>query len=158
MPDWKIINSTYGLYEASSDGLIRHVGFSTRRQQRVLTPVPNRAGYLRVCLWVNGARLNKSVHRLVAEAFHGPSTLQVNHRDGVKSNNRPDNLEYVTDQENKRHAVSTMGTYCGSANGRSKLTERDRNAIREASKDYGYRVRLAAQFSVSVGTIARIAR
>lgn len=46
------------------------------------------------------------VHRLVAQAFLGRSNLQVNHIDGVKTNNKLENLEYVTAKENSIHAWS----------------------------------------------------
>jgi len=46
-------------------------------------------------------RLGKRrVHRLVIELAHGKSELQVNHKNGIRSDNRLGNLEYVTNQEN----------------------------------------------------------
>jgi hypothetical protein len=49
------------------------------------------------------------IHNLVAEAFIGrkPATLQVNHKDGNKDNNTAENLEYITQTENLRHAFRT---------------------------------------------------
>lgn len=47
------------------------------------------------------------VHRLVKRAFHGPSALQVDHINGIKHDNRLENLDYVTPKENMRrfHAL-----------------------------------------------------
>jgi len=72
------------------------------------------------------------VHRAVMLAFVGPCPpgKQVNHRDGVKTNNRLDNLEYVTGSENMQHAAR-MGlawSHKGERHCRAKLTE---EAVRE---------------------------
>lgn len=47
------------------------------------------------------------VHQLVARAFNGPQPegTVVNHKDCDKTNNEPENLEYVTQAENVRHAI-----------------------------------------------------
>ena len=66
-------------------------------------------GYRRVQISLpSRQKKNFLVHRLVAFAFHGPPAspqLVVNHIDGDRANNCPDNLEYVTHSENARHAL-----------------------------------------------------
>jgi len=72
------------------------------------------------------------VHRLVMRAFVGYSELEVNHKNGIKADNRLSNLEYVTRHENRRHAVKTglWKPKKGSKNGTAKLQEIDVYAIR----------------------------
>lgn len=82
-------------------------------------------GYRHVNLTRDGKMHTLKVHRVVAEAFLGKSDLQINHRNGNKSDNRLENLEYCTASENVQHAHNTglakslVGEYCG----RSKLSD-----------------------------------
>mmetsp|Transcript_56520 Transcript_56520/g.183699 ORF Transcript_56520/g.183699 Transcript_56520/m.183699 type:complete len:416 (-) Transcript_56520:67-1314(-) len=68
------------------------------------------AGYRAVGVDLDGIRRHKLVHRLVARAFLGPPPslqhCQVNHKDGCKSNNHIDNLEYATPSQNVLHAYA----------------------------------------------------
>jgi len=77
------------------------------KTRQILKARPNRKGYLSVCLQNN---CSSRIHRLVAELFvpnNFPNLrTQVNHIDGDKLNNRADNLEWVTDSENRDHAIS----------------------------------------------------
>lgn len=99
--EWRPIPSLHGLYEASSLGNVRHPISGTVYQAR---PGPN--GYWRVQLLVDGRREYYPVYLLVADAFHGtrPSGFVVDHLDGDKSNNRPENLEWVSIKENVQRA------------------------------------------------------
>jgi hypothetical protein len=65
------------------------------------------SGYPIVSIWGWGGRVR--VHNLVAETFIGkkPFGSQVNHIDGNKCNNTPENLEYISQKENLRHAFRT---------------------------------------------------
>lgn len=64
---------------------------------------PYRAVWLATAI---GSRRDMRVHVLVANAFHGerPKGMQVNHKNGIKTDNRSENLEYVTPSENNKHA------------------------------------------------------
>lgn len=71
----------------------------------VLKPVVCSNGYLRVS--INGSLY--LVHRLVAAAFvEGDSTLQVNHKNGVRKDNRSVNLEWATATENIQHSYDSL--------------------------------------------------
>ena len=108
-------------YEASDAGHIRSLNrsepFCTRwgcaairhRAGRLLRPVLNNNGYLRVSMYKHSWM---SVHRLVALAFHGeppPNKPVANHRDGNKRNNFPENLEWCSHSENERHSYAALG-------------------------------------------------
>lgn len=62
-------------------------------------------GYRMVVFTVNGKKIYKNVHRLVAENFleNHENKPEVNHKDGDKQNNSVDNLEWVTSSENQKH-------------------------------------------------------
>ncbi len=63
--------------------------------------------YPRIALFNEKGKKYFSVHRLVAAAFiPGDTSLQVNHKDLNKQNNHVENLEWVTELENRRHAYA----------------------------------------------------
>jgi hypothetical protein len=113
--EWRSITDVPG-YEVSSLGRVRSIDRIVHREggkgdllkrglilRENLTP----KGYKRVQLSVNSVPINRLVHVLVAEAFHGSrphAGMQVNHKDGDKQNNREKNLEWVTPTENIQHS------------------------------------------------------
>lgn len=104
MEQWKSITGYEGLYEVSSLGRVRSLwdGRLQIHRTKVLKPMKNKCGYLFVVLFKNGERKMFRVHRLVSEAFiDNPLNKQeVNHKDEDKTNNRVDNLEWMTRNEN----------------------------------------------------------
>ena len=74
-----------------------------------LIPSTDRYGYLKVTLSVNRKTFYRTIHRLVAATFlPNPDGLsQVNHKDGDKTNNHVENLEWIKPRDNVRHAHST---------------------------------------------------
>ena len=82
-------------------------------------------GYPQKSVMVNGKRLTKKIHRMVLEAFVGVSELHVNHKNGIKHDNRLENLEYVTMSENQKHSVAMglLKPLQGSKHGNAKLNE-----------------------------------
>lgn len=100
---WKPIPD-FPNYEVSNLGRVRSL-----KTNALLRPGLGGVGYLTVALYENGKAISKSVHQLVAETFISkPSTeFVVNHKDGNKTNNNVDNLEFVTRQQNNIHAYET---------------------------------------------------
>ena len=103
-----------------------------KKRGNILKPQPNGKGYLRV--WI-GKKLY-FVHRLVAEAFipNPENKPQVNHKDGDKLNNCVHNLEWVTNKDNRTHALKNNLHLCGEKCSYSKLTEEDVIFIRSHNK------------------------
>lgn len=99
---WKDIEGCEGRYQVSSCGRIRNA------QTLQIRKTQKKHGYVRINLTDNnGNDRNCSVHRLVASVFvpNPENKPHVNHIDGVKDNNRAENLEWVTPEENFQHAI-----------------------------------------------------
>lgn len=101
----------------------------------------------------------RPIHRLVAEAFLGapPSRLhQVNHKDGVKTNNAALNLEWTTPRGNMRHARDMGLLQHGERHYKAVLTESQVLEILHAAHGGEAAKNLSARFGVSTGTIYAI--
>ena len=104
--EWKSIKNWEDLYEVSNLGNIKNI-----KTNKLLKGDINNYGYHRVCLYHNNKKKRYFRHRLVAEHFIHNDDIEnkkfVNHIDGDKSNNTVDNLEWVTQSENEKHAFKT---------------------------------------------------
>ena len=102
--EWRAVPGWEGLYEATRSGLIRRVGSG-----RPLKPQPRPGGYWAHQFWRDNHATNVLVHCVIAETFIGepPPGHEVNHKEGDKSLNGAEDLEYLTRPENLRHAYRT---------------------------------------------------
>ena len=102
---WHKCEVPYTRYEVSNLGRVRnaHTG-------QVLKQSKDSRGYLKVNLFYQGQSKTCNVHALVATAFveGWREGLEVNHKNGVKTDNRAENLEWVTASENKQHASDVL--------------------------------------------------
>lgn len=103
---WKDIEGYEGRYKVSNLGNVKGMLFHGRSHEHSIKPVLHHTGYLIVQLSKHPPK-SSVVHRLVAKAFIPPVAGKpcVNHIDGNKTNNRVDNLEWVTYAENTKHAI-----------------------------------------------------
>lgn len=124
---WRDVVGYEGLYEVSSLGRVRSL-----RRALLLRAAPMTSGYLSVRLSRGNRAPTRSVHALVAEAFVGPRPggMNVNHIDGLKTNNAATNLEYVTPSENTNHAYRSGLAASGERHKSARLTAAQTQEIR----------------------------
>lgn len=119
-------------------------------------------GYLQVRVMIAGRRYHVGAHRLVWTHFNGPIPpgKVINHDNGKKSDNRPQNLECCTPSDNNSHAHRTgLCDQRGERNPSAKLSASDVEAIRARYTDGGVTMhQLGAAYGVSFKTISKIVR
>lgn len=125
---WKSIKGYEGLYEVSNRGEVKRLArldsLGKSLKEKILKPWVNRGGYLVVKLY-NNSKKNKDIHRLVAEAFLEPSDgkIFVNHKNGIKTDNNLENLEWVSPRQNNLHAYENDLIPKGDKHHWSKINE-----------------------------------
>lgn len=129
---WKV-SITLPQYEISNMGRVRNT--SDKKIKNIYDN--HKSGYIYIQYSNNGKCRSKKLHRLVAELFcDNPDNKEtVNHINGIKSDNRSENLEWLTHLENMKHAYENglIPAMKGEKNGRAKLTD---NLVHEICKDY----------------------
>ena len=116
---WKDIEGYEGIYQVSNLGRIKALkkivrwdgGKDYPREEYIMKNVLTAKGYEQITLSKNSTQVRRMVHHLVADAFIEPdlSRPHINHKNGIKNDNRLDNLERCTVQENNIHKFRVLG-------------------------------------------------
>ena len=153
MEIFKDIKEFEGLYQISNLGNVLNV-----KTNKILSKRKYGCGYYGYALFKNKKRKEYKEHRLVAENFiNNEFNLKlVNHINGIKTDNRVENLEWVTSHENHIHAMNLGLKAKGEGHGCSKLKMEDVYKIKTMLKEGVPQRKISKLFNVGQSAITDI--
>lgn len=157
---WKDVKGFEGLYQVSNSGSVKRLAGKYCLNERLIGFNIDRYGYVKRVLCKNNKLSNFTEHRLVAIAFidNPENKATINHINGIKTDNRVENLEWNTNKENKEHAVRTgLQDNKGIKHNMCKLTEEQVLEIRKIGFSQT-RMSLSKIYGVSRRHILRLIR
>jgi predicted XRE-type DNA-binding protein len=165
---WKDVPNYEGLYKASTLGQIASYDRIRRHGRfiagRIMNPTISTRGYFDISLYDSSGKEKRiSVARLIAITFisNPDKKLTINHKNGIKTDNRVENLEWMSYSENVKHAYDNglALPVRGEQNGQTKLTTEKVLQIKELLKAGNLsQYKIAAMFEVGRGAIQDIKR
>lgn len=144
-----------GRYAIGDRGTVVSLNYKNTGRAQVLKTALSDGRYLAVKLTKDGVAKDHKIHLLVLRAFRGPAPvgLEGNHEDGVKTNNRLDNLVYRTKSYNERHKhLLGLVDFRGQNNPNATLTQHEIDSLPELRKSMKVRD-IADRYGVTQTTI-----
>lgn len=165
---WKDVVGYESIYQVSNLGNIKALAQKrwmnvnmcySHYKEKILKPSTTIDGYLKIRLYKDLIDKNFLVHRLVGISFidNIENKKEINHINGIKNDNRIENLEWVTPMENVKHSykIGIKKPQKGIYNGSCKLTELQVLEIRSLKGLKSYN-ELSKIYNVGTSTIGRV--
>ena len=163
--EWRDIPDFEG-YQVSNLGNVKSVDrlrrgkFGMKKVKgKLLKQNLNKKGYPEVRFRKNGNH-TRLVHKIVASAFmiKPENCTQINHKNGIKTDNRVKNLEWVTQSENQLHAykLGLQPSRSGESNGRAILTDEKVTALKELYNSGKSAKEVAEMTGTNIHTVRQI--
>lgn len=158
---WKDIVGYEGMYQVSNFGRVKTLLGADKKfnKKEAIIKLGNRNGYTNSHFYKDGKRVCLVTHRLVAMYFlpNPENKREVNHKNGVRNDNRVENLEWVTPKENIQHAIRTgLINHKGVKNSMAKLNNEKVVEIKKRLRDGIPHKLICTEFGVARNTISCI--